>query len=132
MANDGISLRSPRAEAAAGCKSKVGPLQDFETFHGFMSTPSDGLLILDACRKGALRLLKERPKVLLKTADKTSDGGKESSSVAIRSGTIVVFEEHETRMKRWRDGLKWTPSRVCGPFLIYRYVCWSGLHIVLL
>ncbi|TPX70237.1 hypothetical protein SpCBS45565_g01858 [Spizellomyces sp. 'palustris'] len=92
------------------------PLQEFEAFYGYMSTPSDALLILDACRKGMLHTLKQRPKKPLRTADKTG----EDDTIVIRSGTIIVFEENGTRMRRWRDGLKWTPSRISGPFLIYR------------
>ncbi|RCH80699.1 hypothetical protein CU098_007500, partial [Rhizopus stolonifer] len=38
----------------------------------------------------------------------------------IKSGTIIVFNETETGIKRWTDGLIWSPSRVLGNFLIYR------------
>ncbi|GAO16983.1 hypothetical protein UVI_02044270 [Ustilaginoidea virens] len=38
----------------------------------------------------------------------------------IRSGSILIFEESRSGIKRWTDGLKWGPSRVLGNFLIYR------------
>lgn len=36
----------------------------------------------------------------------------------ITSGAIFVFSVEESGMKRWRDGLFWTPSRIDGNFLV--------------
>lgn len=90
------------------------PLQEFETFYGYISSATDALILLDACRRGLMHTLKERPRRPL-TATSTNP-----NDMVVRSGTVVVFEEAGTRMKRWRDGLKWTPSRIKGAFLIYR------------
>ncbi|ORY48601.1 hypothetical protein BCR33DRAFT_39684 [Rhizoclosmatium globosum] len=77
-----------------------------ETFFGFIKEPMDALLIVEACIRG-----------ILVSVDKVPS---ESSEVFhIRSGSIVVFQESS---KRWRDGRKWSPSRVHGPFLLYREV----------
>lgn len=38
----------------------------------------------------------------------------------IRSGHIFVFEEHESGIKRWTDGIHWSPSRVSDAFILYR------------
>ncbi|EJD52463.1 hypothetical protein AURDEDRAFT_158193 [Auricularia subglabra TFB-10046 SS5] len=38
----------------------------------------------------------------------------------IRSGTIFVFNERESNVKRWTDGRMWTPSRILRNFLVYR------------
>ncbi|TPX56705.1 hypothetical protein CcCBS67573_g09325 [Chytriomyces confervae] len=44
------------------------------------------------------------------------------SHVNIRSGTVLVFAEnnHHSMMVRWRDGERWSPSRIHGQFLLYR------------
>lgn len=38
----------------------------------------------------------------------------------IRSGSVFVFDEQESGIRRWTDGRLWSPSRVLGNFLIYR------------
>ncbi|CAO3596518.1 unnamed protein product [Absidia cylindrospora] len=77
-----------------------------ETFHGYVDTTQDVLLIFEGCRRGLLpkvnRRLQERERKL------------------IRSGSVFVFDERESGVKRWTDGLVWSPSRILGNFLIYR------------
>ncbi|KAI8815793.1 Gti1/Pac2 family-domain-containing protein [Fimicolochytrium jonesii] len=102
-------------------------LQPFETFVGHLATEQDAYTLLDACERGCLRRMRRRPESLVRsrsmslTLDKTSE-----EENVIRSGTVIVFEETEAAIKRWRDGLKWTPSRILGPFLIYREVKSQG------
>lgn len=36
----------------------------------------------------------------------------------IASGSIIIFSAQESGMKRWRDGLLWSPSRIEGNFLV--------------
>lgn len=36
----------------------------------------------------------------------------------IRSGSVFVFDEHESGIKRWTDGLLWSPSRILWNFLV--------------
>jgi hypothetical protein len=38
----------------------------------------------------------------------------------ITSGSVFVFDEDESGIKRWTDGLYWSPSRILGNFLLYR------------
>ncbi|KAF7978612.1 hypothetical protein HWV62_45352 [Athelia sp. TMB] len=38
----------------------------------------------------------------------------------IASGSVIVFSAQESGMRRWRDGLLWTPSRISGNFLVYK------------
>lgn len=38
----------------------------------------------------------------------------------IQSGSVFVFDERESGIKRWTDGRVWSPSRILGNFLIYR------------
>ncbi|GAC98910.1 cAMP-independent regulatory protein [Pseudozyma hubeiensis SY62] len=40
----------------------------------------------------------------------------------IASGTIFVFDEVESSIKRWTDGMIWSPSRILNNFLVYREV----------
>jgi hypothetical protein len=36
----------------------------------------------------------------------------------VQSGAVFVFDEHESGIKRWTDGLVWSPSRILGNFLV--------------
>ncbi|TPX56797.1 hypothetical protein CcCBS67573_g09314 [Chytriomyces confervae] len=85
---------------------KNPPTLPHETFFGFVKEPTDALLIVEGCIRG-----------ILTSTDKTPIDLEEE--IPIRSGSIVVFEESS---KRWRDGRRWSPSRVHGPFLLYREV----------
>ncbi|KAI8829343.1 Gti1/Pac2 family-domain-containing protein [Chytriomyces cf. hyalinus JEL632] len=76
-----------------------------ETFYGFIKDAIDALLVIEACLKGLLSPFKS--------------GSDASGQLAIRSGTVIVFAESSTQMKRWRDGERWSPSRAHGPFLLY-------------
>ncbi|KAG0034488.1 hypothetical protein BGZ81_004520 [Podila clonocystis] len=37
----------------------------------------------------------------------------------ITPGSVFVFDEAETKICRWTDGRIWSPSRICGNFLVY-------------
>ncbi|KAI7907381.1 Gti1/Pac2 family-domain-containing protein [Cokeromyces recurvatus] len=77
-----------------------------ETFHGFIETTTDALLIFEACQRGML------PKVTRRLQDRERN--------SIRSGAVYVFDERESGIRRWTDGFIWSPSRILGNFLIYR------------
>ncbi|KAJ1957637.1 Gluconate transport-inducing protein, partial [Dipsacomyces acuminosporus] len=81
-----------------------------ETYYGFVSTSEDALALFEACRLG----YKQRVPRRLSDAERA----------AIRSGSVFVWEEHESGMKRWTDGRSWSPSRVQGCFLTYHE--WEG------
>ncbi|KXS18527.1 hypothetical protein M427DRAFT_96024 [Gonapodya prolifera JEL478] len=81
-------------------------IEELETFYGFVDTIEDCLVILQACRTGILNRVTSRLS--------------ESQRVGIRSGSVFVFNETESHIKRWTDGRTWSPSRVLGQFLIYR------------
>ncbi|KAJ3350640.1 hypothetical protein HDU91_006219 [Kappamyces sp. JEL0680] len=40
----------------------------------------------------------------------------------IAAGCCYVFNDVESGMKRWTDGMKWSKSRVVGQFLVYRRI----------
>lgn len=77
-----------------------------ETFHGYIETTRDALLLFEACKRGII------PRTSRRLQDKERH--------LIRSGSIFCFDEHESGIKRWTDGLIWSPSRILGNFLIYR------------
>ncbi|KAJ1978543.1 Global transcription regulator sge1 [Dimargaris cristalligena] len=78
----------------------------WETFYGFIENSKDALLLFQACR---LNLL-----------PRASRRYTESERNHIRSGTVVVYDEAQSGIKRWTDGKIWSPSRIMGNFLIYR------------
>lgn len=47
---------------------------------------------------------------------------REEERKLIRSGQVFVFDEKESGIKRWTDGLVWSPSRILWNFLVYRQV----------
>ncbi|KAF9351939.1 hypothetical protein BGX26_010144 [Mortierella sp. AD094] len=77
-----------------------------ETFHGYIETTQDTLIIFEACRRGLL------PRICRRLQEKERR--------IVRSGSVFVFDERESGIKRWTDGLVWSPSRILGNFLIYR------------
>lgn len=77
--------------------------------HCHLRTPQDAVLILEAVRQG-----------LLPRCSRRLTGGERSQ---IGVGSVWVWEEEETNMRRWTDGRRWGASRVGGGgFLIYREV----------
>lgn len=85
--------------------SGAGPL--VPTFHGFVHNSMDGLMLFEACLSGKLHHVPRRPH------------DRERSSL-IKSGSIFIYEENASGIKRWTDGVAWSPSRILGNFLIYR------------
>ncbi|KAI8376191.1 Gti1/Pac2 family-domain-containing protein, partial [Radiomyces spectabilis] len=73
---------------------------------GYIETTRDSLLIFEACKRGLL------PRICRRLQDKERQ--------LVQSGTVFCFDENESGIKRWTDGLLWSPSRILGNFLIYR------------
>ncbi|KAJ3530110.1 hypothetical protein NMY22_g8707 [Coprinellus aureogranulatus] len=73
---------------------------------GWIETTGDALLILEAARRGLI------PRVTRRLID--------AERKMITSGSVFVFDEDESGIKRWTDGLFWSPSRILGNFLLYR------------
>lgn len=85
--------------------SGSGPLQP--TWNGFVQNSMDGLMLFEACLSGKLHHVPRRPH------------DRERSSL-IKSGSVFIYEENASGIKRWTDGVAWSPSRILGNFLIYR------------
>ncbi|KAJ2911132.1 Gluconate transport-inducing protein [Coemansia aciculifera] len=75
------------------------------THTGYIDSTDDALLIFEACRLG---ILQRRTRRLC-----------DSERRLITSGSIFVWDENESGIKRWTDGKRWSPSRVSGCFLVY-------------
>nr|KAJ3422517.1 hypothetical protein HK105_007734 [Polyrhizophydium stewartii] len=80
-----------------------------ESFYGFVATPLDAAILIFASetRSGVIPIQR---RLLSVERD------------MIRSGSIFVFSESDSGMKRWTDGMRWSKSRVEGQFLVYRRV----------
>jgi len=44
----------------------------------------------------------------------------ENEKALIRPGSVFIYKEQESNIKRWTDKREWTPSRVHGAFLVYK------------
>ncbi|KAK6444235.1 hypothetical protein FP744_10000483 [Trichoderma asperellum] len=77
------------------------------TFRGHISTTMDALILFECCLHGRLNHVPRRPH------------DRERQDL-IASGNIFIYEEHASGIKRWTDGVSWSPSRILGNFLIYR------------
>lgn len=77
------------------------------SYVGFVSSAHDAAVLFEAGLQGFLPTVCHR---LTAT----------NHEVAIRSGNVFIFHEHESRIRRWTDGVRWSPSRLHGNFFIYR------------
>ncbi|WVQ80981.1 hypothetical protein IAT38_003088 [Cryptococcus sp. DSM 104549] len=75
-------------------------------FRGYIETTYDALLVFEAARRGMI------PRVTRRLIERERG--------MVQSGAVFVFDEHESGIKRWTDGLVWSPSRILGNFLVYR------------
>ena len=78
------------------------------TFSGYVGTSNDALLIFEAARGN---------QILQKVSRRPHDRERDR---LIKSGNIFVFDEASSGIRRWTDGVAWSPSRILGNYLIYR------------
>ena len=77
------------------------------TWKGHIETTKDALIIFQACFDGTLSHCFRRPH------------DRERNQLIV-SGNVFVYEEATSGIKRWTDGIPWSPSRILTNFLIYR------------
>lgn len=77
------------------------------TFYGFVPSSKDALILFEACLEGRLQFLQRRPL------------NRERSQL-IKSGSVFIYSEKASGIKRWTDRIAWSPSRMLENFLIYR------------
>lgn len=95
----------PRAQVA-GSMVKAQPAFK-PTWHGFLDTTKDAMTVVEAALQGRLNHISRRPH------------DKERAEM-LTSGTVLVYEENASGIKRWTDAVHWSPSRVMNNCLIYR------------
>ncbi|KAJ3353632.1 hypothetical protein GGF32_002927 [Allomyces javanicus] len=77
-----------------------------ETWFGFIRSIDDAVTVVEAARTGYL------PRVTRRLTE-------DERMVLIRSGSVFVFEESESQVRRWADSRNWSSSRMKGYFLVY-------------
>ncbi|OIR58238.1 MAG: Gti1/Pac2 family protein [Amphiamblys sp. WSBS2006] len=77
-----------------------------ETFYGKIETKVDVLKLLELANQNKELFVKRRLH--------------DNERRQIRSGSIFVYDEAVSGIKRWTDGMIWSPSRTVEDFLIYR------------
>ncbi|KAJ3284410.1 hypothetical protein HDU79_008246 [Rhizoclosmatium sp. JEL0117] len=91
---------------------KAGSSEDVEhtnqTYHGFIEDAMDALFVVQGAILGVLSAF--------------TGTAEDMANVDVRSGTVIVMAENNPYLKRWRDGLRWSPSRAYGPFILYREI----------
>ena len=73
-------------------------------FKGYVETTFDALLVFQAARRGMI------PRVTRRLIERERG--------MVQSGAVFVFDEQESGIKRWTDGLIWSPSRIIGNFFV--------------
>ncbi|PTB66591.1 hypothetical protein BBK36DRAFT_1085248, partial [Trichoderma citrinoviride] len=77
------------------------------TYRGFINDTNDALILFTACLDGIISHVPRRPH------------DRERQELIV-SGSVFIYEEHASGIKRWTDGISWSPSRILDNFLIYR------------
>lgn len=77
------------------------------SYYGYVGSTNDALLIIQAIVDKQLDAIPRRPH------ERERPG-------LIKSGNVFVFVEEESGIKRWTDGVAWSPLRILGRFLVYR------------
>lgn len=95
----------PSAPGSGSSSLGSGTLQP--TFTARVATTNDALILFEACLSGHLNHVTRRPH------------DRERNSL-IRSGCVFIYNENQSGIKRWTDGVTWSPSRILGNFLVYR------------
>jgi hypothetical protein len=78
---------------------------DVQHFIGYVETTTDALRLIMAARLGIIPRITRR----LNDSERRS---------MIRSGAVFVFCVEESSIRRWTEGLSWSPSRIVSNFLV--------------
>ncbi|PSK78123.1 hypothetical protein CJJ07_002050 [Candidozyma auris] len=77
------------------------------TYSGYIGSTKDAVLVIQGVLNQELNSVHRRPH-------------ERERAELIRSGHVFVFIEEQSGIKRWTDGVAWSPSRILGRFLVYR------------
>ncbi|OLY81941.1 cAMP-independent regulatory protein pac2 [Smittium mucronatum] len=75
------------------------------TYNGHIENLRDAVLIFEACRVGALQTVPRR----------LNDDERRN----IKSGSVFVWNEKESGIRRWTDRFNWSASKTSDDFLVY-------------
>ncbi|KAJ8111049.1 hypothetical protein OPT61_g6263 [Boeremia exigua] len=106
VVSTGTATPPPPRHQMAGNMVKAQPAFK-PTWTGFLDTTKDAMTIVEATLQGRLNHISRRPH------------DKERAEM-LTSGTVLVYEENASGIKRWTDAVHWSPSRVMNNCLIYR------------
>jgi hypothetical protein len=81
-----------------------------QSFFGFINTPADAGILIYCSQDQSNRVIPVRRRLIAQ------------ERALIRSGSVFVFCEQDSGMRRWTDGMRWSKSRVEGQFLVYRRI----------
>lgn len=77
------------------------------SYVGHVKSTAEAILLFEGCLQGVISHVSRRPH------------DRERSHL-IKSGNVFIYEENSSGIKRWTDGIPWSPSRILGNFLVYR------------
>lgn len=83
-----------------------GPYSASESFMGCVHSEKECRILIDYAMNGYIGMIRRRIN--------------EKEKCSIRPGSIFIFNESESGIKRWTDKKQWSPSRLQGPFLVYK------------
>ncbi|CAE6433919.1 hypothetical protein ACGC1H_001462 [Rhizoctonia solani] len=72
-----------------------------------LKSTKDALLIIEAAERGLF------PRLVRRLTE-------QERAQSIYSGSILVYDEFESHIRRFTDTLVWSPSRIIGNYLVYR------------
>jgi hypothetical protein len=77
------------------------------TFTRHIATLHDAHLLIECCLRGSIQSFPRRLSEF-------------EQDELVRNGSVFVFEEKSSGIKRWTDGRRWSASRKAGDFLVYQ------------
>lgn len=85
------------------------------TFHGYIGSTEDAVLVIQAVLNNELQPVSRR-----------IDPRERSDRIVL--GNVFVFIEETSQIRRWTDGKMWSASRILGRFLMYRELDKNNPH----
>lgn len=80
-------------------------MHQIETYIGCIHVELDIIMLIDLCQQN----------ILARVTRRLTDPERKK----IKNGSVFVYEEAESKIRRWTDGQIWSPSRCSGIFLTY-------------
>lgn len=106
IGDDQVSVRGFLSEKSldAGWPCELGSCS--ESMFSCIHSEAECLDLIEGTRQGTVKRVRRRLN--------------EKEKSMIRPGSIFIYKEEDSGIRRWTDKKEWTPSRVVGTFLAYR------------